>query len=76
MITTLTRVDPALRMDRWYTVAVQPSLLDPVAVICAWGSRRSRYQRLWVLPADSLPEAVATADGIIRQKLRRGYRLT
>lgn len=70
----LTRVDPERRMDRWYSVTVQPTLLDPVAVVCAWGSRRSRYQQLRALPAASLEEACAAAERIVRGKVRRGYR--
>jgi predicted DNA-binding WGR domain protein len=73
-MTTLTRVDPDRHMDRWYSVTVQPTLLDPVAVVCAWGSRRSRYQRLRVLPAPSAAAAQAQADRIVRAKQRRGYR--
>lgn len=74
MNTTLIRIDPARHMDRWYTVMVQPTLLDSVAVICAWGSRRSRYQRLRVLPAPSAEDAQAAAERIVRAKIRRGYR--
>lgn len=73
MNTTLIRVDPDKHMDRRYSVAVQPTLLDPVAVVCVWGSRRSGYQRLRVLPAESVAEAAAVFERIVRQKVRRGY---
>jgi len=49
----LIRVGPAKGMDRWYCVSVGPGLLDEWAVVCAWGSRRTAYQRLRVLPAGS-----------------------
>ena len=62
-------------MDRWYMVFVQASLLDPVAVICAWGNRRNSYQQLRVLPAASREEALQTAQGIVQQKLGRGYEI-
>jgi predicted DNA-binding WGR domain protein len=43
MFTHLTHVDPDENMNRWYTVMVQPTLLDPVAVITAWGSRENDF---------------------------------
>jgi len=73
--TTLIRVDAGKHMDRRYSVAVQPTLLDPVAVVCVWGSRRSSYQRVRVLPAASIPEAEAMAEKLVARKYRRGYRL-
>jgi hypothetical protein len=48
MNTTLIRVDPEKHMDRRYSVAVQPTLLDPMAVVCVWGTQRSSFQRLQV----------------------------
>jgi predicted DNA-binding WGR domain protein len=76
MNTLLTRVDPEKRMDRWYSVAVGPTLLEPLAVVCVWGSRRSRYQRAQGHPAASAEAAQATAERIVRAKVRRGYRPT
>ena len=73
MFTSLKRVDPEENMDRWYMVLVQASLLDPVAVICAWGSRRSSYQQLRVFPAASREEALDTAQSMVKQKVARGY---
>jgi predicted DNA-binding WGR domain protein len=73
MNTTLIRVDPDKHMDRRYSVAVQPTLLDSVAVICVWGSRRSSYQRMRVQPTSTQEEAQQVAAKIIRAKMRRGY---
>ena len=75
MFTYLKKVDPEENMDRWYMVFVQASLFDPDAVICAWGSRRNSYQQLRVLPAASREEALETAQGIVKQKLGRGYEI-
>ena len=33
----LKRVEPEEKVDRWYMVTVQPTLLEPVAVVCAYG---------------------------------------
>ncbi|MCL4864065.1 MAG: WGR domain-containing protein [Caldilineaceae bacterium] len=71
--TTLIRVDLEKHMDRRYSVAIQPTLLDPVAVVCFWGSRRSSYQRMQVHPATTREEAEQVAEKIVRGKIRRGY---
>jgi predicted DNA-binding WGR domain protein len=73
MNTTLIRVDPGKHMDRRYSVAVQATLLDPVAVVCIWGSRRSSYQRLQLHPVTTPEEARQMAEKIVRGKMRRGY---
>lgn len=41
----LTPVDPAKHCYRWYRVHIQATLLDPFAVVCAWGSLRTKYRR-------------------------------
>lgn len=73
MNTTLIRVDPDKHMDRRYSVAIQATLLDPVAVVCVWGSRRSSYQRLSVHAAATPEEALKAAEKLLRGKMRRGY---
>ena len=73
MNTTLIRVDLEKHMDRRYSVAIQPTLLDPVAVVCIWGSRRSGYQRMQVHPASTREEAQQVAEKIVRGKIQRGY---
>ena len=73
MNTTLIRVDLEKHMDRRYSVAIQPTLLDRVAVVCVWGSRRSSYQRMQVHPASTREEAQQVAEKIVRSKIRRGY---
>lgn len=69
----LIKAIPELHMNRWYLVVVQPSLVDQAAVICAWGSRQSNYQRLMVIPAASDEEAQALAQKIVERKKQRGY---
>jgi predicted DNA-binding WGR domain protein len=73
MDTTLIRVDLEKHMDRRYSVAVQPTLLDAVAVVCVWGSRRSSYQRMRIIPMATISEATTRAEKIVRKKLQRGY---
>jgi predicted DNA-binding WGR domain protein len=73
MMTLLVRIEPEKKMDRWYMVGVQPTLLDPWVVICAWGSRRTNYQRVQVLPMQSFEAAREVAGVIVRKKIQRGY---
>jgi predicted DNA-binding WGR domain protein len=75
MWTWLTRIDPEDHANRYYAVGVQPSLLDPVALIRSWGSRETDYCRLRVEPFEDWEAAREAADRLIRDKLRRGYRL-
>jgi predicted DNA-binding WGR domain protein len=76
MMALLVRIEPEKNMNRWYSVCVQRTLLDPVAVVCAWGNRRTNYLRTRVLPAGSLEEATELADDIVNRKIRRGYRVS
>lgn len=69
----LVRVDSGMRMNRWYCVVVQPTLLDGCAVLCLWGSRRTGYQRGRVISAASEQETHALAEQIVARKLRQGY---
>ena len=69
----LFKTDPAARIDRWYLVIVQPTLLDQAAVVCAWGSRKTSYQRARIIPVATITEAEAVAAKIIQAKIKRGY---
>lgn len=73
MNVNLSRIDPERRMDRRYSVAVQPTLLDPLAVVCVWGSRRGGYQRARAYPVLTVAEGQILANNILRTKVRRGY---
>ena len=73
MITVLKRVEPEEHIDRWYMVAVQPTLFEPLAVICTWGNRQNSWQQSRILPVASTTEAYEVAEKIITQKVKRGY---
>ena len=73
MFTLLKRFDPEEHVNRWYMVAVQPTLLEETAVICSWGSRENDYQRMKIIPMANLTEAEALAAKIVNAKLKRGY---
>jgi predicted DNA-binding WGR domain protein len=70
----LTRVNVEKHMDRWYMVGVQATLFETWSVVCFWGSRRSRYQRVRVIRADNQKVANQIAEKIIKRKIQRGYR--
>jgi len=73
MLALLQRVEPDENMDRWYLVTVQPSLLDDIAVVVAYGSRHTDWQQVRVMPAQSLSDAHHIAQNIIAGKLKKGY---
>ncbi len=35
MMALLVHIEPEMNMGRWHSVRLQPTLLDPVAVVCA-----------------------------------------
>lgn len=70
----LVRVDPIRRAYRWYVVGVQATLLEPWAVVCGWGSLRTRYERWRIIPCASAEEAQERMAQIVAAKRRRGYR--
>ncbi len=76
--TWLTRIDPATNASRWYAVGVQSTLLDDIAVVRFWGSRKTAFQQMKVELFADVDEARAAADKLIRAKVRQknSYRIT
>lgn len=70
MPTIMIRVEPGERINRWYSVSVQGTLFDPVAVVCSWGNRRTSHQRRRVLQVDAPESATELAAAIVAQKIR------
>ena len=52
-----------------YMITVQATLLEPLAVVCAYGSWETPWQQLRVLPVSSSTEAQDLADTILDQTL-------
>mgnify|MGYP001797126137 CR=1 FL=1 len=69
----LRKFDAAQRMNRWYAVRIQPTLLDPVAVICSWGSGVTAWEQSKIMPMASWEQARTAADNIVKSKIKRGY---
>jgi predicted DNA-binding WGR domain protein len=72
-MTYLVREEPENNVNRWYFVTVQPTLFEPLAVICFWGRRGTKYQRARILPAGTPAQAEELASWIVSQKIKRGY---
>ena len=68
----LVRIDPGRRMQRYYHMAVQPTLFDAFAVVREWG-RIGRRGRLRSDLYRSEVEADAALARLRAAKLRRGY---
>jgi predicted DNA-binding WGR domain protein len=73
-MTLLKKIDAEKNMNRWYSVHVQSTLLDPWAVICVWGRRDTSCFRMRILPVDSWEAAEMLARELLSRKLRRGYK--
>ena len=56
MLTILRRIDTDENTDRWYLVAIHATLLDPIAVVCQYGSRYTVRQQTWVKPVADAAE--------------------
>ena len=69
----LVRIDPARRMQRYYHLAVRPTLFDAFAVVREWG-RIGRRGRLRLDLYRSEDEAASALARLRTAKLRRGYR--
>lgn len=71
--TFLERVDPALNMQRFYRLSIEPTLLGDPALVIEWGRIGTvGRRRLQLYPR--LEEAISRWHKIEAAKLRRGYR--
>lgn len=70
----LTRIDPARRMARYYTVAVEVTLFADIACTRRYGRIGARGGRVMVGLYATEAEAVVAFGRIVGAKLARGYR--
>ena len=70
---TLIKGEPGKHMYRWYSIGIQSTLVDGLAVIYGWGSLKSPFQQWRTIPADSQEEAERIVNEIIRVRLKKGY---
>jgi predicted DNA-binding WGR domain protein len=69
----LLKIDPQKHMSRWYSVGIQNTLVDGIAVIVGWGSLKSSFQQWRSFRVQSLDEANRLKEKIIAGRLRKGY---
>jgi len=68
------RSDPATNRERFYLLAVQPTLLGDVALMRTWGRIGTNGHRL----SSTFPDCVSaqqTVERLIRRRLARRYEL-
>ena len=70
---TLIKIDPERHMYRWYSVGIQCTLVDGIAVIYGWGSLKSSFQQWRTIRMASMEEAKRYAEKMVAKKLASGY---
>jgi hypothetical protein len=70
---TLIKIEPGKHMYRWYSIGIQSTLVDRLAVIYGWGSLKSPFQQWRTIPAGSQEEAEKIVNEIIQVRLKKGY---
>jgi predicted DNA-binding WGR domain protein len=70
---TLIKVDPESHMHRWYSVGIQSTLVDGIAVIYGWGSLKSSFQQWRTVKTRSMAEAEKYVEKLVAKKLVNGY---
>jgi predicted DNA-binding WGR domain protein len=70
---TLIKVDPEKHMYRWYSVGIQGTLVDGIAVIYGWGSLKSPFQQWRTIRVLSQEEGEKIVAKLLATKLRKGY---
>jgi len=69
---TLTRIDQAQNMARFYALDIQPTLFGEIALVREWG-RIGSAGRVQSTPFPTDEEAKAAYTRQLRAKVRRGY---
>ena len=70
---TLIKVEPGKHMYRWYSIGIQSTLVDGLAVIYGWGSLKSPFQQWRTIRVDTLGEGEKTVAIMLAAKIRSGY---
>lgn len=70
---TLVKVDPGKHIYRWYSIGIQNTLVDGIAVIYGWGSLKSPFQQWRTIRVDTLGEGEKIVARMLATKIRKGY---
>lgn len=67
------KVDPQRHIYRWYSIDIQNTLVDGIAVVIGWGILKSFFQQWRSYQMRSLEEANCLKEKIIAGRLKKGY---
>jgi hypothetical protein len=70
---TLVKIEPGKHMYRWYSIGIQSTLVDGLAVIYGWGSLKSPFQQWRTIRVDTLGEGEKIVTRMLATKMRKGY---
>jgi predicted DNA-binding WGR domain protein len=70
---TLIKIDAERHMYRWYSVGIQATLVDGIAVIYGWGSLKSSFQQWRAVNVKSMEEAEKYIERLVAKKIKSGY---
>lgn len=70
---TLIKVDPSKHMYRWYSVGLQDTLVDGLAVVYGWGSLKSTYQQWRTICVTTKEEGERIITRMLNAKTEKGY---
>jgi hypothetical protein len=70
---TLVKVEPGKHMYRWYSIGIQDTLVDGIAVIYGWGSLKSPFQQWRTIQVQSQEEGEKIVARMLATKIRKGY---
>jgi len=72
---TLFKIDPDKHMYRWYSVGIQSTLVDDIAVIYGWGSLKSTFQQWRTIKVSSEAAAKELIERLLKRRIEKGYTL-
>jgi len=70
---TLIKVDPEKHMYRWYSVGIQSTLVNGIAIVYGWGSLKSAFQQWRTRQVRSQVEGEKIVAEMLAKKLSKGY---
>lgn len=73
MIKILISINPSQNRQRFYRVAIEPTLLGEVCLTRSWGRIGGAEERLAPVIFGDWDAAIAAAGKVVKKKLKRGY---
>ena len=70
---TFVKIDPEKHMYRWYSIGIQSTLVDDIAVIYGWGSLKSTFQQWRTIKVNSEAAAKELIARLLKQRIEKGY---